>query len=240
MDANVKDKPNSLVNMEIQKKKVFEVVYDKLRELIVSGEFGPGEKIPNERDLASSFKVSRNTVRTALKLLEFTGLIEIKHGIGIIVSENINTVPELIDEYQMLQSSSKNPLMDIIEVRRSFSIYVVQLATERATENDLRKLSDALARMEVEVHKKDYVMDHINAFYIHLYYATKNIFMYRIGVFFQQMLQESRIISFKVEKNAPQVLQIHKQLLEAIKSRDAKAACDIMNHYLDVLIELHS
>ena len=60
-----------------------------LRNQIVRGQFSPGQKLPNEEDLAAKFRVSRVTIRTALARLEAQKLIIKKRPLGTFVSESI-------------------------------------------------------------------------------------------------------------------------------------------------------
>ncbi|MGH3039100.1 MAG: FadR/GntR family transcriptional regulator, partial [Gaiellaceae bacterium] len=63
-------------------RKAYEQVNDQLRELIVSGELAPGERLPNEAVLAREFGVSRATVREALRILTAQNLIRTTKGAG--------------------------------------------------------------------------------------------------------------------------------------------------------------
>ena len=58
---------------------------DRLREAIVNGTFGPGAKLPSERELARSYGMARNTARQAIALLQAEGLVEAEHGRGVYV-----------------------------------------------------------------------------------------------------------------------------------------------------------
>lgn len=62
-------------------------VAQALRERIISGEFGPGARLPSETQLAASYDVSRVTVRTAIQLLESQGLVDPRHGLGTFVND---------------------------------------------------------------------------------------------------------------------------------------------------------
>jgi GntR family transcriptional regulator len=60
-------------------------VADKLRDAIVNGTFGPGSKLPSERELARSYGIARNTARQAIAILQAEGLVEAEHGRGVYV-----------------------------------------------------------------------------------------------------------------------------------------------------------
>jgi len=59
---------------------------DLLRSKISSGEYAPGQQLPSERELMSTFKISRNTVRDATDVLVQEGLVERDHGRGTFVA----------------------------------------------------------------------------------------------------------------------------------------------------------
>jgi len=64
----------------IQRRKLFQEVLDRLIERIRSGEFHPGDQLPSERELMTSYGVGRPAVREALQALERAGIVSISHG----------------------------------------------------------------------------------------------------------------------------------------------------------------
>lgn len=69
----------------IEPRRIYRQIADQLRQLIQSGEFAVGSRLPPERDLAVKMGVSRPSVREALIALEVQGLIEVRVGSGIVV-----------------------------------------------------------------------------------------------------------------------------------------------------------
>lgn len=226
---------STLKNTVVEKRKVYELVFDRLKELILSSELKAGERLPTEREIAVAFKVSRNSVRTALKLLEFIGLIEIRHGIGLTVSANLTRQKELQQEVDLLKQSSEKPLRDILEIRRVLSPFIAELAAQRATERDLECLQRALEDMGRSIQEGKYMVKEITVFYEFLYLCSKNVFLFKLGSYFQQLLEDSKIMSYSVEKAAPLVLEQHRQIFEAIKRRDPDGARARMLEYLHLI-----
>ena len=66
----------------LYEKRNFEKIIDLLKEKIFSGEFLPGDRLPSERDLAATLKVSVLSVRDAYKALQLLGMIETRRGIS--------------------------------------------------------------------------------------------------------------------------------------------------------------
>jgi GntR family transcriptional regulator len=60
---------------------------DSLRARIMDGEFPPGSRLPSEAGISEEYGLSRVTVRTAIKMLESQGLVDVRHGTGTFVSD---------------------------------------------------------------------------------------------------------------------------------------------------------
>ena len=67
----------------VDTRKLYRQVADTIMASIQSGDYKPGARLPSERDLAASFKVSRPTIREAMIALEIRGLVEARQGSGI-------------------------------------------------------------------------------------------------------------------------------------------------------------
>lgn len=72
---------------EIDKRSPNRRIADHLRALIQSGELGPGDQVPSERELASTFSTARNTARDAIAILQAEGLVVARHGKGVFVRQ---------------------------------------------------------------------------------------------------------------------------------------------------------
>jgi GntR family transcriptional regulator len=66
---------------------LYRQIADALRQKIESGEYEPGTQLPTEDELITEYRMSRNTVRAAIKELATAGLVETRHGIGTFVPE---------------------------------------------------------------------------------------------------------------------------------------------------------
>jgi GntR family uxuAB operon transcriptional repressor len=76
----------------VEPKRLYRQIADQLAQLIARGEFPVGTRLPAERELAASFGVSRASVREAIISLEMTGLVEVRVGTGIFVTQQPETV----------------------------------------------------------------------------------------------------------------------------------------------------
>ncbi|HWW25490.1 MAG TPA: GntR family transcriptional regulator, partial [Caulobacter sp.] len=66
--------------------KLYQQIARAIATAIGDGRYGPGDKLPSERELADDFGVSRPTIRDAMIALEFQGLVEARQGSGVYVN----------------------------------------------------------------------------------------------------------------------------------------------------------
>ncbi len=119
-----------------------EVIEDKLRELIETGVLQPGERLPNEPELARRMGVARSSVRTALQRLEVLRVVEVRRGRGWFVRRTPVGHPP--DEFADWISERRFRISERLEVRMALEGMAASLAAARATEgeiDDIAKLS---------------------------------------------------------------------------------------------------
>ena len=109
-----------------------------LRALIFSGQLGPGDKLPSERELAAQLKTSRPTLRTALRALEALGFVMVrigsKGGFWINDAETINR------RWHDWMRANKHQLDEMLDFRRWVEVEIARQAAERRTDDDVRIL----------------------------------------------------------------------------------------------------
>ncbi|MCL5735620.1 MAG: FCD domain-containing protein [Actinobacteria bacterium] len=109
--------------------------------LIFSGEMGPGDRLPPERELAAQFGISRITLREALKSLEAAGYLVTKVGAhGGTRVNNPAALERCFDEWIRAQGDQLDSLLEFHEIIEST---IAALAAQRRTEADLHRLEGA-------------------------------------------------------------------------------------------------
>ncbi len=126
--------------------RIFEDVVEQIQNAILSGQVKPGETLPSERDLRDVFRVSRGTIREALRVLEQKGLIEIKLGVG--GGAVVRDVPtdKLGETLALLIRSRKISLEHLAEFRKGVEGDITALAAQRATDRDIQNLEHILKK----------------------------------------------------------------------------------------------
>lgn len=129
-----------------RRKTLAEEITGKLREKI-SKEYKPGDKIPNEMELAEELEVSRTTIREAIKTLCSENYLEIRRGRGTFVCEN----PGMDYDPLGYSSMDKEDLYDdMLEVTLHLEPVLARLAAKKAQPENIEKMR----RINQEAHEK--------------------------------------------------------------------------------------
>jgi GntR family transcriptional repressor for pyruvate dehydrogenase complex len=119
----------------------------KIKELISSGEFTAGARLPTERELTQRFGVSRSSLREAVRALALVGVLEPRVGDGTYVT---TLEPDLLLTGIAFVGdlARADSLLEIHDVRRILEPEATRRAAPRLTEDDFTRLEDCLHRME--------------------------------------------------------------------------------------------
>jgi GntR family transcriptional repressor for pyruvate dehydrogenase complex len=119
----------------------------KLKEMILSGQIQPGEKLPVEKALAEKLGLSRSSLREAVRALTMLGVLKTRRGDGTYVT---SLEPELLlaSTGIALDLLQGNTLVELIEVRRLLEPGATALATARIGDADLARLEDCMERID--------------------------------------------------------------------------------------------
>lgn len=200
----------------------------KISDLVNTGQVKPGDRLPSERDLAEMLNVSRPSVREAMIALEVSGLIEVRMGNGIFVTNRkVSTNRELVD-------GGVGPF-EILEMRLLLEPEVCALAAERIDDETLAQLS--VTYEEMERSNGTPAMEQADEKFHNLIAgAAENTAMQKTVEWLWRLRAQSvlsrgyhRMI---VEEGVFPTLDEHKAILEALKSRDPVAARRAMKSHL--------
>lgn len=209
-----------------------EQVFEQLKEHIFNNEWRSGEKIPSENDLAASFGVSRITVRQALQKLMALGLIETRLGEGSFIKEAVPRIS--MNPLIPMAYLNKNSLMEILEYRKVFEGNVAELATEKASAEEVAKLEEAYLLMEQAKDDLEMFSKADLDFHLLLANMTKNSLIIQTFHIFNDVLKRAftQIVS---KRGNSAGIYYHLLLLEAVKSRNSKEAKRTMDEHMQDL-----
>lgn len=219
-------------------RRAFDEIIDQVRSMVRTGELRPGDRLPAERALAEQFEVSRNTVREALRMLEISGLIELKQGATggafIANADSGKVATSMVDMLELGQLS----LTDLTESRIWIESTVIRVACERMTEEVFERLQanvDEATRLSElgDWEKKAKVNVQ---FHVILAEATINPVMVSIAKALMQVME--RIVLTLGPTESDIVLRSRRRVLKHLANRDADAAVAEMERYLKQMQKL--
>jgi GntR family transcriptional repressor for pyruvate dehydrogenase complex len=221
----------------IKKAKVYEEIVSKVKDMIEKGRFKSGDQLPVERELAEVFRVSRSSVREALRSLESQGFIESRQGDGTYIASQ--PVESLVSPLASVIFTEKDDQMELFEMRRMIEPDLAYLAAERATEEEIEMMEKVLVLQEEQIARGDYGTDVDRNFHYIMARAAKNKALLRITDNIMDLLAESREQYLQVEGRPQKSILRHREVLDAIRAGEPERAEKCMlEHLMDIEISL--
>jgi GntR family transcriptional repressor for pyruvate dehydrogenase complex len=207
---------------------------------IANGAYEPGQRLPPEREMATRFGVSRTVVREAMKALTSRGVVVVRPGSGVFVAHAQATAATESLRLLVLGTSELS-YEQVCEVRESLEGQVAALAAERATDEDLDRLLEALADIDGAISGEDYARAD-GAFHVVIADLAHNrLFRIMLEAVGDVMVELRRRVAYSSSARA-RVTADHHAIAESILRRDAAEARRLMAEHLahsrDIAIEL--
>ena len=205
----------------VEPRRLYLQIADQIRSLIESGEVERGARLPAERDLAKQLKVSRPSLREALIALEMEGLLDVRVGSGIYVTQpgaRLNGA-ELANAYGPFE---------VMHARWLIEGECAALAARHATAEQVRAIREAHQRMVEATRKDPNPLEADRAFHVRLAEASGNsalvllvetLWDQRVGPLYQALERKVHHAGMVAE-----TLREHQAILAAVGRRDPAAA----------------
>ena len=204
--------------------------------IVVEKGLRPGEKLPNEVELAGELGVSRATLREAIRTLSAEGVLEVRRGKGTFVSA---AVEEMDDFGFSALERVRGQLRDLFELRSIFEPRAAELACRRASDEEL---ADILARGEevercIRAGEDRTAAD--RAFHAAIVRGAHNEFLVRLLPLIDQAVSAALKAGEHQEQLAEDTCRDHALLMEFFRKRDGEGAgyamAIHMRHSMDVM-----
>jgi GntR family transcriptional repressor for pyruvate dehydrogenase complex len=174
----------------VEKKKAYEDIVQQIRMLIEEGKLKRNDQLPSERDLSDTFRVSRTTVREAIRTLESMKLLQSRQGDGTYVLASSEEA--LIQPLAAALFNEKDDIRDIFYIRKIIEPHVAELAAENATPQEMEELERILRKQEECIGQGENIIETDSAFHNLMVKATKNRVMERLIIAMIDLLKKSR------------------------------------------------
>lgn len=216
---------------------VYEKVIAELKKGILHGDLKPGDKLPSERELAAMLGVSRTSLREALRLLEVSGVVSIRHGQGIFIANNDP------DEYMKKFIShifvDEKKIEELFQIRRIIETQAAVWACQNGTDEQLKEIYNL-------VHETIYILENSlkgdflvvlakqdGKFHRLLAEAANNSVLENIMDNLLDLLADSRARAATIQGRPKKSLKEHLKIAEALVLRDQEMAKKAMLEHLE-------
>ncbi|WKA51755.1 GntR family transcriptional regulator [Planococcus liqunii] len=223
--------------------KISTEIVSTIKNKLLDGTLKNGDKLPTEAEMVEQLGVSRTPVREAIKVLESIGVIQIKRGEGMFITNNPShfSLNPLI--FSLIMHS--NNTQKLVEFRQHFEILMVNIIRAKWSKEKIERIEEVY-KSQVKRLKPELSPEELAAIDLEFHYAvleaTENDFVIEIGRTIYELYKPKMIVA-KQSTNIQQTLQTHKAYLDLLLQKDVVVSdkqIDKMIEYNQVWLESES
>lgn len=197
-----------------------DAIVEKIKNLIKSGKYKAGDKLPSEPELMQQFAVGRSSIREAVRILANCGLVNVKQGLGtfVILNEGLNE-----PLHRRLQRAGNE---DLKEVRQLLELKAAEKAALNRTQRDITKMTSILKRRKAaaEKHNIEACIEADIQFHIAIAETSKNEILADLYKTIAVEIKKSFTLVHEDTSLFLEKQPLHEDLLQSIVDKDPKKA----------------
>jgi DNA-binding FadR family transcriptional regulator len=210
-----------------------DVVVNRIKQLLIEQKIAPSEMIPSEQMLAKGLKVSRGSVREAMKILSAFGIVDIRRGDGTYISTASNK--RLFDPLLFQILVQDRDYHSLIEIRQILEEGIIRLLVQKAEDRELAALGGIFAELEGALKRQRSGVQECNAldikYHQHMGKYSHNSILDSIYSFIIELFSPT------INSKQPGVIEIHRELHEALMTRNEPAALAAIYKHTRIWVE---
>ena len=204
-----------------QKDSLRERIAAEVEAVIQRSRLQPGDRLPPERDLATLLRVSRPSLREAVKVLEGRGRLSVKHGQGVFVSRP----PASLDASEALRSIG---LRELFAMREVLEGPAAEWAAGAATSSDVAELHAILRRLDTEAQRAQPDYERLRqldiAFHVRIAAMSRNRFLGKTMQVLHEMIASSMQTTLTIPGRLARARGEHRAIADAIAAHSGADA----------------
>ncbi len=211
---------------------------DELRQMIQGGQFGPGEFLPPQRELAARFGVGASTIREAVQVLIAVGLLQSHPGKGTWVREDAGS--SMIHPEAVKARLGELNARSLAEARSVVEVALSEFAATRATDEDLAQIRAAMAAMREPAADLPAFIRADFEFHLAIAVAGHNDLLAQFYHLTRTLFKEVSYELISLPNVQEESIEIQAAVLKAIEARDpqrARQAAEAHMQYIYRLLE---
>ncbi len=215
---------------EVERSGLSEKIANRLLSLIKEKRLRPGDRLPPERDLALIMKVSRPSLREALRALQLMNIIENRQGSGNYIT---SLEPEqLVEHLDIVFALDDSTYHDLFQARRILETGIAEMAALNITDEEVLRMEGSLSKATAVIGDADAFLEADMELHAMILQATGN----RVLPVFMQSINKIGVLSRRrtgedIEVRR-QTVRDHRSIVAALKARDPEKAKKAMMEHL--------
>jgi len=218
----------------IKRVRLYENAVEQIQSLILRNQYRTGDRLPAERNLAEQLRISRPSLREALRILSVMGLIEIKVGDGIYV-KGVSFLP-FIESVNLSISSrlqmERDSFIKLWQVRKILEVGMIDLSPRQITESFLKSLWHCIEEMEKNIDDQDAFVSSGIRFHRLIAEAGQNEILILIWDTLANLIRRSHDKIYRISRSPGRSLQAHKRIYFALKKKNVQKAVERMKQHM--------
>ena len=228
----------------LKKESVVQSVINSITDGIRSGELKPGDRIPPEPDLAASYGVARSSVREAIKILTYLGVLESKRSEGTFICSGFKE--SMIDPMVYGIILNQDSFDDLMELRQMLETGSMRLAVLKCTDDELETLAGIIDEMRRIVRSGHNMTEAFfeadNAFHDFIQEMGKNPLADKINRVVRTLTHAMRyetVRTMLASGRGEELVDAHARLYDILKSKNVKNLDeDVRNTYFSEVLSI--
>jgi len=205
------------------------IVSEKIKQYIIDNRLGPGQKLPSEREFVKMLNVSRAVLREALRTLESSGILTIRHGEGAFMQND--DMSAFFEQLIFLWKIDNKKRSDLLELRHIFELAAIEQIVRHANADNLDTL-EALALKTRTGPNTKAVQEADIEFHRGLLYATNNDLFAQLTDLIVEYF--SNVPHHHMgEQEVLKASEEHLRIVEALRNRDDQQAKQLLREHLE-------
>ncbi|MBI9101322.1 MAG: FadR family transcriptional regulator [Spirochaetales bacterium] len=229
----------------VKQKTVTFQIMEQLKQLIVDGTLKPGDKMPNEYELADMFGVGRSTIREVLKIFQYMGVVELRNPKGTFICESSNISSEALEWSMLLGHKDFSEIIEmriVMEQQGLWYLLDYRRDDKNLKEATIKKLQLEIEKMNAAVNRND-IEGRLNAdysFHGHIIEVCENSIFNNLYRTMKNFMVKEIADSQKDMEQLMAIPQRHEMLINALIEGDYTRAAETYRHHIrniDQLLE---
>ncbi|HCN61762.1 MULTISPECIES: FadR/GntR family transcriptional regulator [Mammaliicoccus] len=211
-----------------------DVAVENLKEYITEHQFKNGDKLPSEKMLIEQLGVSRTVVREAISRLQQSGLIQVKSGSGMFITDKNNHLSMLFESHMKVHGFK---IKELLEVRKILELGAIRLIIENKIPIDATKLRNINEIYYNALEQSQKLAQYDSAFHETIILFTDNQTLITMSKVIKEYFDKNQFNQIVDKEDIEKSYKEHGEIIQAIESRDLSLAHAIINRHLSRVIE---